>query len=188
MQQAGTTDENTCAYNDFALVKVDAGVRRQGQPLRPVLGRPGRARHRRHRRRRGTSTPSATPASAAGVEALSPKQGTSLGAEGGGWTHTVYTVTPGIPGDSGSGFLDANGKALGTLSTVAIAPLAGSNGVGDLAHELAFAQAHSGHLGSGLVPGTEPFIARSSERTHGSDDHSSGRAPAPWSRPSPSGA
>ena len=42
----------------------------------------------------------------------------------------VYTATPGIPGDSGSGFLDADGRALGVLSTVAIAPLAGSNGVG----------------------------------------------------------
>ena len=36
----------------------------------------------------------------AGVEALSPKQGTSLGSDG-GWTHPVYTVTPGVPGDSG---------------------------------------------------------------------------------------
>ena len=69
-------------------------------------------------------------------------------------------MTPGIPGDSGSGFLDADGKALGVLSTVAIAPLAGSNGVGDLAKELAFAQAHSGIAGLALVPGTEPFIAR----------------------------
>ena len=47
--------------------------------------------------------------------------------------HGVYTVTPGIPGDSGSGFLNASGQAIGVLSTVAIAPLAGSNGVGDLA-------------------------------------------------------
>ena len=30
-----------------------------------------------------------------GVEELSPKQGTSLGTEGDGWSHPVYTVTPG---------------------------------------------------------------------------------------------
>ena len=53
--------------------------------------------------------------------------------------------------------LDSEGNALGTLSTVAIAPLAGSNGVGDLSRELAFAQQHSGISGLALVPGTEPF-------------------------------
>ena len=80
------------------------------------------------------STPTATPACAAASSELKPHTGASLGddAADGGWSHPVYTVTPGIPGDSGSGFLSADGTALGVLSTVAIAPLAGSNGVGDL--------------------------------------------------------
>ena len=95
----------------------------------------------------------------AGVEALSPHTGASLGddAADGGWSHPVYTVTPGIPGDSGSGFMSADGTALGVLSTVAIAPLAGSNGVGDINHELTYAQQNSGLTGLTLVPGTEPF-------------------------------
>ena len=80
-----------------------------------------------------------------------------LGTEGEGWSHPVYTLTPGVPGDSGSAFLDAEGNAVGTLSTLALAPLAGSNGVGDLAHELSYAQASSGIAGLRLVPGTEPF-------------------------------
>ena len=92
-----------------------------------------------------------------GVTQLSPKQGKSLGTDSGGWNHTVYTATPGIPGDSGSAFLDAKGNALGILSTVAIAPLAGSNGVGNLAHELAYAQQYSGIGGLTLEQGTEPF-------------------------------
>ena len=75
----------------------------------------------------------------------------------GGWSHPVYTVTPGIPGDSGSGFLDADGKAFGVVSTVSIAPLPLSNGIGDLSRELAFAQAHSGIPGLKLALGTEPF-------------------------------
>ena len=63
----------------------------------------------------------------AGVEPLSPHTGVSLGddAADGGWSHPLYTVTPGIPGDSGSGFLSADGKAVGVLSTVGLAPLAG---------------------------------------------------------------
>ena len=88
---------------------------------------------------------------------MSPKQGASLGDDGNGWSHNVYTVTPGIPGDSGSGFMTAGGQALGVLSTVAIAPLPASNGVGDLAKELAYARTVGGVSGLALVPGTEPF-------------------------------
>ena len=66
-------------------------------------------------------------------------------------------MSPGVPGDSGSAFLDAEGNALGVLSTLAIAPLAGSNGVGDLNSELNYAKANSGIGGLALVPGTEPF-------------------------------
>ena len=95
----------------------------------------------------------------AGVEPLSPHTGISLGddAADGGWSHPLYTVTPGIPGDSGSGFMSAGGKAVGTLSTLGLAPLPASNNIGDLAKELAFAQAHSGISGLSMVQGTEPF-------------------------------
>ena len=76
----------------------------------------------------------------------------------GGWSHDVYTASPGIPGDSGSGFLNASGGAIGVLSTVQLAPLAASNGVGTLSNELAYARAH-GFSGVQLVSGTEPFNA-----------------------------
>src|SRR6185503_13393911 len=91
-----------------------------------------------------------------GVNQLSPKQGVLVDSIG--WSRTVYTVTPGIPGDSGSGFLNASGQAIGVLSTVAIAPLAGSNGVGDLSRELSYARAH-GLPDLAVVNGTQPFNA-----------------------------
>jgi hypothetical protein len=69
----------------------------------------------------------------------------------------VYTLTPGVPGDSGSAFLDAQGRAIGVLSTLALTPLPGSNGVGDLPRELAYAQRTSGISGLRLAAGTEPF-------------------------------
>ncbi|CUR60540.1 conserved exported hypothetical protein [metagenome] len=156
MQRNGVTDADTCAYNDFALVRVDAADAAEVNPSVPFWGGPV-----------GLNTTGTAAGDTVysfgnsslrgGVEELSPKQGTSLGTDPSGWTHPVYTVTPGVPGDSGSAFLDAEGNALGTLSTLALAPLAGSNGVGDLAHELAYAQAHSGISGLRLVPGTEPF-------------------------------
>ncbi len=156
MAQRGETDAAACAYNDLALVKVDAADVAKVNPSVPFWGGPV-----------GLET-SGTAAGETvhsygnsilrgGIEQLSPKQGTSLGTHRSGWTHPVYTVTPGVPGDSGSAFLDAEGNALGTLSTLAIAPLAGSNGVSDLAHELAYAQANGGLAGLRLVPGTEPF-------------------------------
>lgn len=90
---------------------------------------------------------------------LSPKNGVTVSSSPGGWSHTVYTVTPGIPGDSGSAVLNADGEALGTLSTVAIAPLAGSNGVGDIGKEVAYARSH-GFSGLQLEDGTEEFSAK----------------------------
>ena len=66
-------------------------------------------------------------------------------------------MTPGVPGDSGSAFLSDGGLAIGTLSTLGLAPLPASNNIGDLGKELAFAQAHSGIGGLQLVNGTEPF-------------------------------
>jgi hypothetical protein len=43
------------------------------------------------------------------------------------------------------------------LSTLQIAPLAGTNGVGDLSKELTYMRANSGFTAIQLVHGTEPF-------------------------------
>jgi hypothetical protein len=155
MQQLGETDANTCAYNDLALVRIDPADVAKVNPSIPFYGGPT-----------GLNTSGTALGDKVfsygnselrgGITQLSPKRGVSLGDDAGGWTHTVYTVTPGIPGDSGSAFVDANGKALGILSTVALAPLAGSNGVGDVARELAYLHAHTS-IAAQLVKGTEPF-------------------------------
>jgi hypothetical protein len=156
MQDSGESNENTCAYNDLALVKVDAGSLDQVNPSVPFWGGPTALNT--DESAAGESVYSFGNSSLrGGIEQLSPKQGASLGAEGGGWSHPVYTLTPGVPGDSGSAFLDSEGNALGTLSTLAVAPLAGSNGVGDLERELGYAQQNSGIAGLELAPGTEPF-------------------------------
>ena len=156
----GTTDPNTCAYNDLALVKVDPADAGKVNPSVPFWGGPT-----------GIDTNGTQAGDRVytygnsslrfGVSALSPHTGLSLGDDpaDGGWSHPLYTVTPGIPGDSGSGFLSADGTAIGVLSTLGLAPLPASNNIGDLARELAFAQAHSGIAGLRLVPGTEPFHA-----------------------------
>jgi hypothetical protein len=156
MHKAGTRNANTCAYNDLALVRVDAADVKKVNPSVPFWGGPTGLRTQGLSQ--GDQVYSyGNSAIRAGVTALSPKTGVSTGDAGAGWSHNVYTATPGIPGDSGSGFLDADGKAFGVVSTIALAPVPGENGIGDLAKELAFAQAHSGISGLRLVKGTEPF-------------------------------
>jgi hypothetical protein len=155
MQAAGETDPDTCAYNDFALVRLHPSDYDAVNPSIPHWGGPT-----------GLNTTGAALGQTVhsygnsslrfGLTILSPKTGISLGTAGGGWTHPVYTITPGIPGDSGSAFLDSSGRALGVLATLAIAPLPASNGVGDISRELAYAQSH-GMAGVQLALGTEPF-------------------------------
>jgi hypothetical protein len=67
----------------------------------------------------------------AGITQLSPKEGVKLLTDGNGWSHDVLTGQPWHPGDSGSAFIDKTGKAFGVLSTLQLAPAAGSNGVGE---------------------------------------------------------
>ena len=153
MQAAGETNPDACAYNDFALVRLDPADVGKVNPSVPAFGGPT-----------GLGGPTATGATVfsygnsplrAGVTKLSPKQGIVVATTGNGWSRTVYTVTPGVPGDSGSGFMDGSGRAIGVLSTLAVLPTPLSNGVGDLGRELAYARAHG--FGVNLVPGTVPF-------------------------------
>jgi hypothetical protein len=156
MKKVGETNADACAYNDLALVKVDQQYVDDVNPSIPFLGGPT-----------GVNT-SGTAAGdkfytygnsslRAGVSVLSPHVGVSLGDDGNGWTHALYSVTPGVPGDSGSAFVDANGKAIGVLSTIGLAPLPASNNIGDVNKELNYAKTHSGIGGLSLVNGTEPF-------------------------------
>ena len=156
MQANGEADEETCAYNDLALVRIDPTDVGKVNPSIPDFGGPtgvGTAAAGQQVYTYGNSS------LRGGVTALSPKNGLVVQRTPGGWSYSVYTLTPGIPGDSGSAFLNANGAALGTLSTVAIAPLPASNGVGDVGSELAYARAH-GFDGLELVNGTEPFAKK----------------------------
>jgi hypothetical protein len=96
MQQRGETDSNACAYNDFALLRLDARDHGKVNPTVPHWGGPVAL---------GSSTAPGEEVYSygnsslrLGLDLLKPKSGLSLGQSGGGWTHTVYTVTPGVPG------------------------------------------------------------------------------------------
>jgi hypothetical protein len=159
MQQAHETNAATCAYNDLALIKIAAGQVANVNPTVPFWGGPnglaaGAAPLGERVFTYGNSI------LRGGVSVLSPKTGASLGEgeESAGWSSQVYTVSPGIPGDSGSAYMNGTGDALGVLSTVELAPVPASNGVGTLAKELAYANTATG-LGIKVAPGTTAFSA-----------------------------
>ncbi|MGK3204313.1 hypothetical protein [Amycolatopsis sp. MEPSY49] len=59
-----------------------------------------------------------------GISELSPQTGQITQSQSAdGWTHALAAPTPGVPGDSGSAFLDPAGNALGILSTLGLSLL-----------------------------------------------------------------
>lgn len=155
MQANGETNANACAYNDLALVRINPADVPKVNPSVPGFGGPT-----------GVGTVGGLGSTVysygnselrGGVTKLSPKQGVIVQNEGNGWSHNAYTVTPGVPGDSGSGFMNATGRAIGVLSTVELAPRPSSNHFGDIGKEIAYMHANSTFSGAHLVPGTKPF-------------------------------
>jgi hypothetical protein len=163
MQEVGETDPDRCELNDLALLEIDPADVDRVDPSVPVFGGP-------------------TGLDVDGVEVdevvvsyqnaeeeppyavMRAKQGVNLGFEDdSGFGYIVQTSTPGLPGDSGSGYLDADGRAFGVLSTEI--ELAGGeivNGVTHLAPALEYAAAHGGP-DVAVVEGGVPFFARGVE-------------------------
>ena len=154
MQKVNETDPDACAFNDFALIRLDPADRGSVNPSIPVWGGPVGV---------GDETDTletvysyGNSSLRLGLTQLSPKTGLSLGTMGNGWSHPIYTVTPGIPGDSGSAVLDSDGKAVGVLSTLAVAPLPASNNATDIGKAIAYMESHGGPDVT-LATGTSPF-------------------------------
>lgn len=133
------TNSNACAYNDLAIVKIDPRDHGRVNPSAlhfggptGLCGGPGFGADVISYGNSGLRF---------GIDLVAPKQGISLGTSGAGWTTTVYMVSPGIPGDSGSGYMDSDHCAFGVTSTVALFPYALSNGISSLQQGLAYAAA-----------------------------------------------
>ncbi|MEX2587069.1 MAG: serine protease [Actinomycetota bacterium] len=160
MQQVGEDDPETCFFNDFALVKIDPADHERVNPSMPHWGGPT------------GQTGSLNPGNkvlgygsselALGIRELKPKEGVYKSRSPQGWGHTVFTLTPGIPGDSGSALIDGQGRAFGVLSTLIILPEPLSNGVVDLTKALDYMREKTGLTDVVLAEGTEPFTGQHS--------------------------
>lgn len=138
----GSNDEE-CLYNDFALARLDDRDAAKANPAMLFFGGPTALADPGDV---GTLDKVMTYGDSGlrgGISTLSPHEGYVLFSPGpDGWTTEIYTLPQGIPGDSGSGVLLADGAALGILVTISY--VGASNGVTTLANALDYAAAEGG--------------------------------------------
>lgn len=152
MQEANERSADACYGNDFALVRLSASDVSRVNPSVPFWGGPNSVDVAAS----GGESVYAYGNSylRGGIRTLSRQFGFAVGESNGGWSFTVYMLTPGIPGDSGSAYLGSNGGALGVLALVS-ATL--SNQVANLSKALQYMGTHSAFGGVQLADGTVPF-------------------------------
>lgn len=159
MQKVHEKDPATCLFNDFALIRVAGKPRDFVNPTMPHWGGPdGLAHATLMGTERVYSVGKSSLRKVGSKYAFQAGRALTDKAAYGGWSHTFYAVSPGIPGDSGSGYISDNGLAIGTLSTLTMGQTL-LNTMGDLSHELDYARRHSGIRGLRLELGTVPFNA-----------------------------
>lgn len=153
MQRAHTTNALECAYNDLALVEVDRAYLGRVNPTVPFFGGPSKLGALP-----GVGQAIYTVGSSSLRGTTRATSGTVRDASNAPWSDIVKTKSPGVPGDSGSGYMNASGQAVGVLSTldVNLLPPSSANGIGSLSQEVAFSRTH-GMGGLVLVPGRTAF-------------------------------
>ena len=166
--------------NDFALVRIDNADRGRVNPSVPFWGGPvgdgGRSSLGGRVYTYGNSEvycwedDCPRESSPAGVNTLSPRLGIDIGTpcelhvvpspcgllapRDGGWTHSIYTVAPGVSGDQGSAVLDERGRALGILGYPWHTT---TDMVTDLPKAMAYMKATTSLDAIKLATGTTPF-------------------------------
>jgi hypothetical protein len=155
MQRVREKRRNVCAANDLALVRIDRSLVPRTTPTMPGLGGPTSLNT--------TGVTTGAQVYAVGNSSLLFGAGSLVAQTGvvekainGGWAYFVTMARPGIPGDSGSGYLDARGRALGQLSTISAGTDGVGNTIGNLAKEIAYARRH-GVPGLSVVRGQTAF-------------------------------
>ncbi|MBM7421902.1 S1 family peptidase [Spongiibacter marinus] len=151
MQEVGETPgSDACRYNDFALVKLHPDDIANIHPATVAFGGPvalatGTADVGEDIFLYGHSSLHF------GVRELETMVGSIVAVEGGGWSYSVSTDTPAVPGDSGGPVLDSQGRALATTSVLSVGvrldPL--RNGVVNLDRALRYAK-DNGFVDKGL--------------------------------------
>lgn len=137
MDSSPGVDEQT---NDFALIEIPEDERHRVHPAIHHYGGPVGLTEQAQAGDR-VLTYGNTPLRQ-GVEPSNTREGYVVDSTS--WYTSMYILTPGLPGDSGSAVLDGKGEALGVLIHLGVAPMPASNGAVNVAAALAFAVEHGG--------------------------------------------
>lgn len=148
LQDNGEQPGDMCMYNDFALIEVDEADVQNVDPTVPELGGPSELAAD------GVAVGDLVYGYLPNIAPPAVKRGIVSEVEPEGLGYTVVTVPTSMPGDSGGGYLDADGRAFGSLSGGSAA----TSLVTDLAMALGYARDNGDGLeGLDVVPGTSPF-------------------------------
>lgn len=145
MDEVAEDDDTICSFNDFALLRIAEEDEDEVHPATLHFGGPtglqdpGQAFPLDRINMYGNSMlyPSRTVAGTH-VDHAHERQGVLTAC--GSWSCSAHSVAPGLPGDSGSGVMMADGAALGILVT--LGPT-GSNGITPLQPALDYANQHT---------------------------------------------
>lgn len=137
MQEKGETDPSALEYNDFAVIRIDDSSRHEVNPTLLHYGGPvGPAEEAQmalgERARTYTN----------GTGGIRPQEAVVTG-KAGEWALLVHAAPPTLPGGMGRAALTADGRALGVVVNVGVAPNPGANGVARLDTLMAYAAEHA---------------------------------------------
>lgn len=133
MEELGEKDPYAREYNDFAVVKIDEAYRDLVNPTMLHYGGPtGLAESGEA----GLGTRVKTYTNDTSQEGL-------VSGTAGEWALLVHGVPPTLPGGMGHGALTPDGKALGVVVNLGVAPNPGANGVARLDRLMAYARDHA---------------------------------------------
>lgn len=140
MAEIHESDPDALNYNDLAVFRIDDGSRKWVSPSMLRYGGPtGLAQFGAigvgQRVRAFAALPEGAP------EPLHERQGVVV-ARAGEWAYLVYG-TPVVPGQIGAGVTTPEGKAVGVVVSLGVAPNPGANGVARLDTLMAYAKAHA---------------------------------------------
>lgn len=138
MDEVGETDGNARNYNDFALVFLDASVRPHANAT--LLGRSGPD---------GTADASSLSTGDLVQQhvddgALPAWRDALVTGKAGDWALLTRSPLPAAPGQMGGAVVDPQGRAVGVVVNLGVAPNPGANGVARLDALLAYASEHAG--------------------------------------------
>lgn len=137
MHELGETDPVMLEYNDFAVIRIDDSARRHVNPTQLHVGGPAgmaeAAQMELGARARTWSN---------GTLGVQPQEGVVTG-KAGAWALLVHAAPPTLPGGMGRAALAPDGRALGVVVSLGVAPNPGANAVARLDTLMAYAEEHA---------------------------------------------